>query len=695
MEWSPSLGEINTCAGKGKDPELECPNFVHVVQKVNSTHLYACGSYAYNPQQAFIDIERLSMVHQDAARGRCPFSPFKRSSAVIIDQELFAATTTDFWGHTPQIFRFLSKDGRPDVTLDSSISLLEDPTFVSASLDPAGQKLYFFFTEVGKEFSFVDKLQIPRVAQVCKDDVGGQRILQKKWTSFAKSALLCQPPEQPPFNNLEDMFTLQPPEGADPSETLFYGVFTSQWSRRPESAVCVFRLQDIQHAFAGNFLTLEKESYQPNSHQGRGYLGKCGLSNSSDSDLSEVKKNFLTSRQIKAVRLAVFSSEHKYSRVVVMKKQAANGRQYDVMFLLTESGFLQKLVSLDQGPRVIEEIQVFKEPQLVKSMILSPSKGVLYVGTSEGVTAVPAARCESYRSCSQCVLARDPLCGWSRSSRTCIGLGGGDGDIVQNLEGSTMGEECQHVDSIPEVKEVSVQLDEVVNLPCRKPSNLAKLSWSSSEAAVLPENRFIQAADGSLSFLASTRSFGSYRCEAEEDGVREVVVTYSVQQVAAPRHSLGTSTEDRTVFEDIVTEKPAGPQDETLTTRGEVSQPRTNPTTEPEEPLTTSKAFSGKTDSVHGGAVSSREDRRSMVKPGEDVLSQRSYHSELVVVSLLLAACILILAVGSFRIWRQKKAGPRSMRPPSPEDGSKTNASTEICSLSSLKEAGPDQTIIL
>lgn len=61
---------------------------------------------------------------------------------------------------------------------------------------------------------------------------------------------------------------------------------------------------------------------------------QCGLSNSSDSDLSEVKKNFLTRRDVKAVRQAVFSSEHKYSRVVVMKEQAANGRQYDIMFLL-------------------------------------------------------------------------------------------------------------------------------------------------------------------------------------------------------------------------------------------------------------------------------------------------------------------------------------------------------------------------
>uniref|UniRef100_A0A3B5N1X1 Sema domain-containing protein n=1 Tax=Xiphophorus couchianus TaxID=32473 RepID=A0A3B5N1X1_9TELE len=34
--------------------QVDCQNFVHVVQRVNSTHLYVCGSNAYNPQQAFI-----------------------------------------------------------------------------------------------------------------------------------------------------------------------------------------------------------------------------------------------------------------------------------------------------------------------------------------------------------------------------------------------------------------------------------------------------------------------------------------------------------------------------------------------------------------------------------------------------------------------------------------------------------------
>ncbi|XP_039662123.1 semaphorin-4B-like [Perca fluviatilis] len=67
------------------------------------------------------------------AKVRCPFSPLQKSTAITLDGELFTATTTNFRGVEPQISRHFSKDGRPDVSQDSSVSLLEEPTFVSSA----------------------------------------------------------------------------------------------------------------------------------------------------------------------------------------------------------------------------------------------------------------------------------------------------------------------------------------------------------------------------------------------------------------------------------------------------------------------------------------------------------------------------------------------------------------------------------
>lgn len=64
---------------------------------------------------------------------------------------------------------------------------------------------------------------------------------------------------------------------------------------------------------------------------------------------------------------------------------------------------------------------VFTRQVCVLSPCLLVLQGRLYVGTAEGVAVVPVARCSVYTTCSQCVLARDPLCGWSRSSGVCTG----------------------------------------------------------------------------------------------------------------------------------------------------------------------------------------------------------------------------------------------------------------------------------
>lgn len=64
---------------------------------------------------------------------------------------------------------------------------------------------------------------------VLQGDMGGERVLQKKWTTFLKAQLLCSLPDDGfPFNIIQDMFVVTPsPE--DWKNTVFYGVFTSQW----------------------------------------------------------------------------------------------------------------------------------------------------------------------------------------------------------------------------------------------------------------------------------------------------------------------------------------------------------------------------------------------------------------------------------------------------------------------------------
>ncbi|KAF7644700.1 hypothetical protein LDENG_00217200, partial [Lucifuga dentata] len=700
VEWRPTPTEIKQCENKGKNPTVDCPNFVRVLLPLNSTHLYACGSYAYNPHDAHIEADSLALVPLDhEAKGRCPFNPFQRNAAVTADGELFTGTMSDFRGVQHIISRHFSKDGRPDVSQDVSVRLLEEPVFAGSSLDSSERKLYFFFSEFGKEFSFMDDLRVARVAQVCKDDVGGVRTLQRKWTSFAKASLLCQSPKQLPLTILQDVFTLPPAEGGDAADTLFYGIFSSQWLTASGSAVCVFKLQDIRTVFRGGYRKFDVETHLWSPLMDKqADLGQCGLEYAPDSVLMEVKKSFLASSIVKPLGNApvVVSTDEKYSRVAAMKTLAANGKEYTLLFLLTETGFLHKVVLSDQGARVVEEVQVLAQPQQVKNILLSSSKDVVYVGTSEGVTAVPVADCSIYLTCSQCVLARDPLCGWSTIRSVCTSLAGSPAHMVQDVEKGNVGAECQEQIQTP-VSEVYARLNEAVRLQCPKPSNLAKLTWTSPQFDTLPEKLFIQSADGNLAFLTTADTIGTYHCEAEEDGHQEVVVSYNVRQMVMPRSLMPgnyntNSTDEEEIAvtspetvgsEEPTSNQPRTPGDESITIPEDETVPNKMVGFKPTSRI--DRSDTSDVTSIAREEVCARRKKLDEVQP-----QQKSYHSELVVVSLLLLTCVCILTFGGFVMWHQKKAGLKTRQLVIPEDGG-GDAKRSLERVPALSRDGPEQ----
>ncbi len=60
-----------------------------------------------------------------------------------------------------------------------------------------------------------------------QEDQGGERVLQKKWTTFLKAQLLCSLPDDGfPFNIIQDVYVLP---AQRKKNTLLYAVFTSQW----------------------------------------------------------------------------------------------------------------------------------------------------------------------------------------------------------------------------------------------------------------------------------------------------------------------------------------------------------------------------------------------------------------------------------------------------------------------------------
>ncbi|XP_013868525.1 semaphorin-4A isoform X2 [Austrofundulus limnaeus] len=673
LDWSPSEKDLEQCSMKGKK-KADCPNFIRVLQFLNTSHLYTCGTFAFSPRCTYINSETLAMsLNTDEGRGRCPYDPYQRNTAVIVDGELYTATVADYRGNRPIISRHLSESSRVDLKLDDTLGWLEDPTFISSTFIPHEEKIYFFFSEVAREYNFIDKFIVSRVSQICISDVGGQRTLQRRWTTFAKAQLLCQAGSELPYNVIQDVDILPPAEGAPADDTLFYGIFTSQWAvNSGRSAVCSFRLADIKSVFSGNYKVLNRDTLQWSARVQEKVAnpGECGLHNASDNALRFVKENFLAEDSVRPVgkRLTMVSAEHTYSHLTVQRVQGANRRLYTVLFLLTEAGFLHKAVLLPLGAHIIEEVQVFEPPQPVKSLKLSVPKGMVYVGTAEGVVRVPTFNCSYYWTCAQCVLSRDPFCGWDPVSRACVEVSGTQSSLAQDIDGGNVEDVCSSVslthktrfgpNKLPAGELVSVSLNEVVRLQCPAASQLSQQQWERPNSR-LSSDLYLELEDGSLSFVATPATLGHYLCLSTENGYRQIIAIYHVKQKSSP-----------------MTQSPTGHTRTTHTTQTAASSgPHTSVRSWPK---TTEWRRTDTKLSVTNTQVTTRQlgtnltlwtesELREAVFPAEEsLLSPRCPHylKELVVVSILLVLCLSLLITMSLCVLRQ-----RYQRKTSPQAG--------------------------
>ncbi|XP_063002302.1 semaphorin-4A-like [Elgaria multicarinata webbii] len=426
ITWRPIPKKREECIMKRSNVKTDCYNFIRILVALNETHIYACGTNAFNPTCAYIDVKTFTLV-SDAkgepvfmtGKGSCPYNPEYRNTVTIVDGELYTATMNNFQGSEPIISRTLGS--RVALKTDSALSWMHgDAVFVASFIAPKpsdDDKVYFFFEETAKEFDFFEKLTVSRVARVCKNDVGGDKVLQRKWTTFLKAQLSCIQPGLFPHAVIQHAFAVPQPGGG----AVFYGVFASQWQAdlHRSSAVCSFSLDAVKKAFDGKYKDFNKDCFRWTTYNGpvpEPRPGSCSVGSSADRALSFIKEHFLMDEMIEPIDNKPLLVQHgvNYTRIVVHQTPDTSGTLYNVLFLGTDNGFLHKAVVVGSGVHIIEEIQLFGKPEAVQNLLLSPETGVLYVGYSQEVLRVPLANCSAYATCVDCVLARDPYCAWGR-----------------------------------------------------------------------------------------------------------------------------------------------------------------------------------------------------------------------------------------------------------------------------------------
>nr|XP_020032985.1 semaphorin-4B isoform X2 [Castor canadensis] len=566
--WSAGADRKQQCIFKGKDRKRDCQNYIKILLPLNSSHLFSCGTAAFSPLCTYISMANFTLARDETGsvlledgKGRCPFDPNFKSTALVVDGELYTGTVSSFLGNDPVISR--SQSLRPTKT-ESSLNWLQDPAFVASAYIPESlgslqgddDKVYFFFSETGQEFEFFESTIVSRVARICKGDEGGERVLQQRWTSFLKAQLLCSRPDDGfPFNVLQDVFTLSP-SPQDWDKTRFYGVFTSQWHRGTTegSAVCVFTMKDVQKVFDGLYKKVNRETQQwyTETHPAPTPRPGACITNSArerrinsslqlpDRVLNFLKDHFLMDGQVRS-RLLLLQPQARYQRVAVHRVPALHNT-YDVLFLGTGDGRLHKAVSVGSRVHIIEELQIFSPEQPVQNLLLDGHRGLLYAASHSGVVQVPMANCSLYSSCGDCLLARDPYCAWSGSSCKHVSLYRPElasRPWMQDIEGANAKDLCNTSSARPRsfvpagkpCEQVQVQPNSVNTLACPLLSNLATRLWlhngtpvnASASCRVLPT--------GDLLLVGSQQGLGVFQCWSLEEGFSQLVASYCPEMV--------------------------------------------------------------------------------------------------------------------------------------------------------------------
>ncbi|XP_078422708.1 semaphorin-6A isoform X6 [Cetorhinus maximus] len=441
LTWRSKQADIDICRMKGKHKD-ECHNFIKLLLKRNDNTLFVCGTNAFNPSCRNYKLDTLDVLGDDNISGmaRCPYDPKHANVALFAEGKLYSATVTDFLAIDAVIYRSLGES--PTLrTVKHDSKWLKEPYFVKAV--DYDDYIYFFFREIAVEYNTMGKVLFPRVARVCKNDMGGsQRVLEKQWTSFVKARLNCSVPGDSHFyfNILQSVTDVVRIKGHD----VILATFSTPYNSIPGSAVCAYDMEDIATVFTGRFKEQKSSDStwtpvpedrvpkpRPGSCAGSVLLERFGTSNGfPDDTLNFIKTHPLLDEAVPSIddRPWFLRTMVRYRLTKIAVDTAAGPHQnYTVVFLGSEKGIILKFLAKANMGSIndsifLEEINIYNaekcsvdgvEDRRIVGMQLDKPSNTLFVAFSTCVVRVPLARCERHSKCKKtCVASRDPYCGW-------------------------------------------------------------------------------------------------------------------------------------------------------------------------------------------------------------------------------------------------------------------------------------------
>uniref|UniRef100_A0A673AA89 Si:ch211-113g11.6 n=1 Tax=Sphaeramia orbicularis TaxID=375764 RepID=A0A673AA89_9TELE len=466
----------NTCRAKAAPLELECDNFITVIQKVNDTFI-VCGTNAGSPRcwmlvndTVLTDVQGNGQIA--SASDISPAYPSQKSITLTADGGLYSALSS-VGGHAGSIRRTF---GTQKLLKTENIWLL-NPQFAGAAIIPSSQKykeeIYFFFSEINKTARVDEEPYRARIGRICMVDEGGiKALLADSWTTFMKARVMCGAgSSQQQYNNIRQAVVLT---AQDKRAGVIYGLFSNAWGK---TVICAYSIEDIDQAFSTSKL--------------RGYSspfigmrpGTCVRKNSTAGGHNDIKNLGVIRYHpeiedvIRPVGVAPLDlpSDDQITHTVADIVLAVNDEHYSVLYLGTEQGKVLKVLHTSDGVFIISQYSL------------------LYA-------SVPL----------ECILSRDPYCGWDRARRKCIPIPPG-----YNLRKTSP-------------REVIIQSNTRVFLPCPVRSFHATYRWEKDNLSGALDYPCLFSGDFCVlgPTIDTPLREGVFRCMATEDGFKVEVISF-------------------------------------------------------------------------------------------------------------------------------------------------------------------------
>ncbi|KAH0623803.1 hypothetical protein JD844_006931 [Phrynosoma platyrhinos] len=305
------------------------------------------------------------------------------------------------------------------------------------------------------------------------------------------------------------------------------------------SAVCRYNISEMRAAFQGTYMEYQDSTRKWSQYNGEvpePRPGASGYNSSQDlpnNVLDFIKLHPLMYEEVKPANGAPLLVKKNviYTQVAVDRVQALDGKVYDILFLGTGNGWIHKAVVLGSTVHIIEEIQAFRVPQPVENLIISKQQQSVYIGTQSGVMQLPMSTCRRYISCFDCILARDPYCGWDGEKCQELAETLDRSRLIQDVLHGNMGCLNDSAQATPVQKNRTVLRGDDVLLPCEQTSNLARATWLVNGTEALVEDgqgHFRLGVDGLLVTDMQLEYSGEYQCYAKENGLQALVASYAL-----------------------------------------------------------------------------------------------------------------------------------------------------------------------